>query len=238
GRIFYDLAGEPLYATGATTDITELKQTEEALRESEALNLSVLNSLEAQIAVLDRHGNIIAVNDTWKQFARENGGAAIADDVVVNYLDICRSPLGMNEDHAKAVMEGVHAVLNGSLHSFLFENPCHSPDEKRWFLMSVMPLIGERGGAVVTLNNITARKLAEEEVKESEERLNLAMQAGDIGMADWLIRDNVILLSKKMADIYGLPPDKTIAKYEDWRGRVYPEDLPAVEEHLRVTFER
>ena len=74
--------------------------------------------------------------------ARENGRVAIAGGVGVNYLDVCRGARVLSEDHAKAAMEGIHAVLNRSLHSFLLEYPCHTPDEERWFLMSVMPMIG------------------------------------------------------------------------------------------------
>src|SRR5262249_7508501 len=50
---------------GIATDITERKRAETALRESQALNQAVLGSLVAHIAVLDRDGNIIAVNEAW-----------------------------------------------------------------------------------------------------------------------------------------------------------------------------
>ena len=71
-------------------DITERKQAEEALRRTQALNQAVLGSVAANIAVLDREGNIIAVNEAWKRFAYENDGAAVADYVGVNYLQVCR----------------------------------------------------------------------------------------------------------------------------------------------------
>src|SRR5262245_46250707 len=44
-------------------DITKRKHAEEALHRTQALNQAVLGSLAANIAVLDREGNIIAVNE-------------------------------------------------------------------------------------------------------------------------------------------------------------------------------
>jgi len=44
------------------------------LRESEAFRRAVLDSLSPHIAVLDDSGRIVAVNEAWRRFARENGG--------------------------------------------------------------------------------------------------------------------------------------------------------------------
>src|SRR5262249_8705223 len=93
-----DDSGRPYAVCGIATHITERKRTdnterkraETALRESQALYKAVLGSLVAHIAVIDRDGNIIAVNEAWKRFARENGGAAFADSMGINYLDVCR----------------------------------------------------------------------------------------------------------------------------------------------------
>ena len=54
-------------------------------------------------------------------------------------------------------------MLDGTRHNFILEYPCHSPSEKRWFLMSVTPLLGERGGAVVMHTDITNRKQIEKD---------------------------------------------------------------------------
>ena len=58
--------------------------------------------------------------------------------------------------------------------------------------MSVTPLVGKRGGAVVTHTNITKRKQVEEALQENEECLKLAMEAGDIGTFDWNIQTNEV----------------------------------------------
>ncbi len=71
----------------------------------------------------------------------------------------------------------IKAVLNGARANFMIEYPCHSPDEKRWFLMSVTPLGGERGGAAVAHTDLTPRKRAEEAIIESESRIRQHMDA-------------------------------------------------------------
>ena len=151
-----DGSGRPYAVCGIATDITERKRAETTLRESQALNQAVLDSIAANIAVLDRDGNIIAVNEDWNRFAQENGGAAIADSVGINYLDVCRRAQEQGNGEIEATLDGIQAVLDGARANFTIEYPCHSPNEKRWFLMSATPLGGERGGVVVTHTDITA----------------------------------------------------------------------------------
>ena len=192
-----DGEGKPLRTVANIQDITKRKLTEEALRKSEALNQSVLGSLASHIAVLDRDGKIIAVNEAWKRFAYENGIHADASGVGANYLDVCRCSQARNDDETRKALNGIQAVLEGTLPDFVLEYSCHSPREKRWFLMSVTPLLGERAGAVVSHTNITERKRIEEALQESEERLELAMEAGEIGTFDWNIRTDEVLWTEQ-----------------------------------------
>src|SRR5204863_3572173 len=112
------------------------------------------------------------------EFALDNG--LVSDASVgpgVSYLDVCRKA-AEGADLAQIALDGVTAVCNGTKEYFQLEYPCHSPTEKRWFLMMVTPLKGDRGGAVVVHTDITDRKLAEEAVQESEARFrNMAETA-------------------------------------------------------------
>jgi PAS domain S-box-containing protein len=161
--------GQIVGAVVAFRDISERKRAEEELRESKDLNQAVLDSLTAHIAVLDRDGRIVAVNNAWRRFAEENDGADGRVGVGVDYLQVCAQATG--GDEAGQVQAGVEAVLRGSLPHFEIEYPCHSPEEDRWFLLYANPLPRERGGAVVSHINITERKRAEHELERlSRER--------------------------------------------------------------------
>ena len=206
------------------SDITKRKQAEEALHRSEALNQAVLGSLAATIAVLDRDGNIIAVNDAWKRFARENDGAAVADSVGVNYLQVCRDA-PESRDGGSAALNGIQAVLNGTRHNFELEYPCHSPSEKRWFLMSVTPLLGERGGAVVTHTDITARKRNEWALQESEERFRLTIDEAPIGMALVALDGRFVRVNHALCDIVGY--SSTELEGLTFQAITHPDDLDA-----------
>src|SRR5262249_23636337 len=86
--------------------------------------------------------------------------------------------------------------------------------------------------------DITERKRVEGALKLSEERLDLALEAGDIGTFDWDIRSGAVVWTEKMKAMFGLPSGKTIGVYEGWRDRVHPEDLPATEASIQDAFEK
>lgn len=123
---------------------------------------AILDSLEEQIAVIDRGGSILFVNESWTRFGMENGASAHYQWVGTNYLDICRAADASGDREAAAAASGIAEVLAGEKKSFYLEYPCHSPDEKRWFILRVTPVNGLDGSYVVSHQNITRRKLAEE----------------------------------------------------------------------------
>jgi diguanylate cyclase (GGDEF)-like protein/PAS domain S-box-containing protein len=123
----------------------------------------VLDSLTTHIAVLDERGVIIGVNDAWRRFAEANHGESSHHYVGQNYLAVCESAALCGADETiAALLEGLKSVLSGERTRFALEYPCHSPDEERWFTVSVTPCNhGRESWVVVAHEDITARKKAE-----------------------------------------------------------------------------
>ena len=146
--------------------LVRLREAEDALRVSEDLNRRTLQALSAHIVVLDQQGRIIVVNEAWTKFARRNAAGDSATVAVgANYLEACRPAVAAHDPAAVAALAGIEAVLGGRQEQVTLEYPCHSPQEERWFLMTVVAF--GAGGAVITHLNITARKQAEEKLHAS-----------------------------------------------------------------------
>ncbi|HEY9749411.1 MAG TPA: ATP-binding protein, partial [Allocoleopsis sp.] len=73
------------------------------------------------------------------------------------------------------------------------------------------------------------RARAEQALRESEERLQLALKVGCMGMWDWVIPTNAVTWSEGHFLMLGLHPDECQASYDIWLKSVHPEDLAATE---------
>ncbi|MFN3630152.1 MAG: PAS domain-containing protein, partial [Casimicrobiaceae bacterium] len=133
---------------------------------------SLLNALPAHIAVLDAEGIIISVNEAWRKFADQNGLGDANHGVGRNYLDACEPAPGPGALQTWALATGLRAVLHGERSSFTIEYRCDSPSERRWFMLMATPVDpARRAGAVLMHVDVSARALAEEETRRSNELL-------------------------------------------------------------------
>jgi two-component system CheB/CheR fusion protein len=116
---------------------------------------SILDCLPEHVAVLDPDGTITMVNAAWRRFSLANGDLDLSrSGPGSNYLQACGT--GDSIEGVESAARGLRAVLDGSLPSFSMEYPCHSPTEKRWFVMNVAPVPGPNFGAVVSHVNVTS----------------------------------------------------------------------------------
>ncbi|MRG57818.1 diguanylate cyclase [Phyllobacterium sp. SYP-B3895] len=119
---------------------------------------AVLDALTSHICVVDKNGKIIAVNQAWRNFRAANSLPPYRSDVGEDYLKVCQNAEGPGSQEAEGFAFGMQSVLVGDAQLFQMEYPCHSPTSFRWFLGRVTPLDVEQGGAVISHENITARK--------------------------------------------------------------------------------
>jgi PAS domain S-box-containing protein len=83
---------------------------------------------------------------------------------------------------------------------------------------------------------ITERQQTEEALRESNERLMLALESAKMGTWDWNIAKGEILWTPQHEVIFGDKPGTPKRTYTDWSNRVHPEDLPLVEARLQAAI--
>ena len=138
---------------------------------SDELAQTVLNSLSAHIAILDKNGVILETNTAWQHFSIKSGMPQDYGYKGVNYLEVCDATKDSDND-ASRVAQGIREVINGDLEEFLYDYPCHSTDGPHWYYMRVIRMSGPGPIRVVASHEeITALKLTEEALRKSQEEL-------------------------------------------------------------------
>jgi PAS domain S-box-containing protein len=162
-----DAQGHVRRDLGILQDITASRRAELAQAESEALKTAILSSLASHVAVIDRDGRIIAVNEAWRRFGTDNGASEADSTPGSNYLAAVERAAGSGSQDAAVALAGIRQVIDEAWERFEHEYECHSPDQKRWFLMIVTPFRGSCGGAVIAHIDVTEQKKSRLELEQA-----------------------------------------------------------------------
>ena len=207
------------------TDITDKKEIEKALIESEAFSKGILSSLRAHIAVIDKTGEVLAVNKAWKDYSINNGGHDYENNLVgSNYLEVCKLAIAQGDVLSQKILDGLTSVLSQEKHHFEIEYPCHYKEEKRWFAMHVEPFGNDSDKLVISHNSITQLKIIEEQLALTNLNLKEAQRIAKLGNWEFNPATKELYFSDEIYRIFELDKDLPQDLYETYKSKCMHEN--------------
>ncbi len=108
------------------------------------------------------------------------------------------------------------------------------PPFEEWLSIRVYP---SETGLSTYFRNVTKRKRTEETLRQSEERLRLALTAGKAGVWDWDIPKNQVTWSERLYEFHGLTPETFGGKIEGFAQLTHPDDQERVFQAIQKAIE-
>ncbi|MBE9224605.1 PAS domain S-box protein [Phormidium sp. LEGE 05292] len=223
GRAIYDRSGQPVRMLGVIIDINDRKQAEEALQASEEQLRLTLEF--TQIGSWDWHiqENLIIWNHNHFRLLGLDPKTA-----EVNY-EIWRDCIHPDD------IEGVEATIRHALLTRIdydTEYRVVYPNGSIHWRMAKGRAIYDRSGQPVrmlgVIIDINDRKQAEIDLRESEERLRLALQATNQGFYDLNVQTGDAIVSAEYTRILGYELEELQETNAKWRERLHPEERETV----------
>jgi PAS domain S-box-containing protein len=199
-------------------DVTERMQAEERLRESEAQFRGVFDSELAGLTLFDANtGRTMAINDTF--LAMTGHSRADFDEGRWDWRDFTVAEF-LHLDEAAIAQARERGWWD------TYEKEYRRLDGSRFPVrMGSAALPGRPGSVVVSVQDITASRAAEADLRESQQRLRLAQQAAGFGVWDWNLIADAITWSPEMFDLLGVDPGTPPERlFEAWTRAMHPED--------------
>src|SRR5262245_40618341 len=226
-----DEDGEIYRLAGIVEDITGRKMIEEALRESEERYRSVVENQTELICRYLPDTTLTFVNDSYCRYF----GKMQEELIGAKFLELIPEPAReVVRKYIESLVENPRVEIN--------EHEVMLPDGSTGWQQWVDHAILDANGSVVEFQavgrDITERKQAEEERREGEERLRLALEAGRMGVWEWDLETDALKWSREHYTIMGLEPFSFEPKnYRMWADRVYPDDIQVATEAIRKAIE-
>ena len=140
------------------------------------------------------------------------------------------------DDRARCIEAWTRHLRDGLPYEIEVRNRRHD-GAYRWFLTRALPRRDAAGRVVEWVGSNTDihdRKVVEERLTASEERLRLAQEAGDMGVWSHDLTRSVITGTRTAFTLFDLEPEGESLPTEAFRARMHPEDRPRVAEAVRA----
>jgi PAS domain S-box-containing protein len=211
-----------------TNAVTAHRSRTESERQRQRLE-GILKTVPGCVVQLDTEGRFVFANDRATEVLGLEGSAVTErtyNDPEWRIRDLNGDPIPDEELPFRQVLE-TGEPLYGYRHSIRW------PDgTEKILLVNGAPMFGDEGtveSVVFSLVDVTDRHERARTLKETESRLELAMEATDTGVWEWNLDTGAVTWDETLERVMGLEPGSFEGTYEAFAERVHPDDLPAAE---------
>jgi PAS domain S-box-containing protein len=209
-------------------DETESRKNIEAPRDSEARFRAIFENAAVGIARVAPDGRWLEVNQRLCDIV----GYAREELMTKTFADIT------HQDDLEQDLVAMRRMLAGKIETYFREKRYYREDGSVVWVNLTSSLVRKADGApdyfVSLIEDISARKRAEEKLREREERLSLASWASGLGVFEWDVQaDRAVWENERMYEIFGhTHADGALSKAQLIERYVHPDDDDAFEQAL------
>ncbi|AOE84557.1 sensor domain-containing protein [Pseudomonas sp. TCU-HL1] len=204
---YIELEGQP-YLISTFLDTTERKRAENALRISEEKYAKAFRSTPDAVVITDRaSGRFLEIN---LGFERQFGWSQ-EEAIGQSSLE-----LGIWEDPQQR-QEMLDSLQRHGHLSELEVNLRHRNGDRATYLLYGEEIeLDGRICLVLTARDVTRQRAQEQALKDSQERLNLALESADLGTWDWHIANGTLYGSARASALHGLSKEPFEGEFRDF----------------------
>ncbi|HXF80877.1 MAG TPA: EAL domain-containing protein [Usitatibacter sp.] len=227
---FLDPGGDIAGIVGSLVDINERKKLEGATRASAELLRAVIQA--APVAIVAR--DLDRVISMWNPAAEKMFGWKEGE--------VVGTPTTIVPPSRVAEAARLRVLAQDGQTTFVEETTrMHRDGHEVDVALSAAPIYGGDGkvaGTMVTIADITPRKIAEAALRESEAQLRLAMDAAQLGMWYWECDTDRFTYSEGLNVLFGRPAESPATDYRQLQERLHPEDRELFEATMRHALKK
>jgi len=213
-------------SVAACMDITELKKAQDALRRSEERYRDILDNIEEAYYEVDLNGNFTFFNNT----PGKNLGYTSEELMGMNYREY------MGKSDAERVCKEFHRVFVTGKPGISGWEIVKRGVSGRYAEVSISLMKDDEGkpiGFSGIVRDITERKKVEETLRQSQERLDLALKGAELGLWDCHISTGRIFFNERSSEMLGYAAKRITTGLDLWEKRVHPDDIAHVKDSIK-----
>ncbi|NTV45237.1 MAG: PAS domain S-box protein [Chlorobiales bacterium] len=201
-------------------DITGRIEAEDQLRQRKELLEKILETIPVMVASFDKENNLVWVNRQWVQTLGWTLEEARNTDIF--------QKLYPDPEYREHVIQRI-SNAESTWEDFKTRRRDGQILDTTW---AIVPL--SDGASIGIGLDITERIRAEEALRQSQERLKLALIGGNLGLWDWNIETDFVGMNERWAAMLGHRLDEIPPHLDSWKSRIHPEDFQTVMEALNA----